>query len=258
MGRQKVGWLTNGLGPLERETYDDLKGWRWLGFYSRLRSLPLGKTEFGGREVRWVFGTKVWEPDVMDVYLTILDNEEEAIYYDGATTAGRFTKLNLTIRDIDQIPHGEQVDPSARPVGAGLWPLLKTFALRHRETQRLEFLRTPKEIGQAKTVLLKCGGDAQLAVRLVNAFFNMSPDTGKPDDMNFTVFTWYVDKLMAAEATERQWEEARDEGALAAEARKRIPTAADDAKFKAEMARYREETRQRKERETQQREDNAL
>jgi hypothetical protein len=255
MGRPEIGWLTNGLGPLERETYDDLKGWGHRDWYARTRLRPLGRTPYGRRKLEEDRGHH-YDAETLEVHVNIMLYEEFAFYGNVATEAGRFTELNLTLRDIIEVPNGESVDPGARPTGAGLWPFLKTFGLMYRKRTHLEFLRSGKEIGLAKTVLKKCGGDSQLASRLVSSFFNMPLGIG-PDDMNFTVFTFYVDKLMAQEAIDRQWDDARIEGAKDAAARHHIPTAEEDVAFHAEAARYREESRARKEREARIREDNA-
>ncbi len=249
MSRHKAGWLANPLGPLEREVFEELKGWSRRIAYQRFRAWPIGNTAFGVRDLRKAIGHG-YDDDTLTVYVKdmILDG---ALYGSIDCPKGYITNMHLTVAPLDRVPGSlEQVDPGAKNDGGGLHTFLATYGIAYRKHTNFEWPRTGKEIGLAKQVMKKCEGDARRAGSLVRMFFNQ-PMEAMPDDVSFTSFYFSVDKLLAGAIGEQRWEQARVAGARDARARMAEPTPEETAAYHAENARNREETQRRKELERQ-------
>jgi hypothetical protein len=121
--------------------------------------------------------------------------------------AGRIAYMNLNIADIDAMPEGlAHVEPGLYADGGGLTAFLNNWGAMYQKQTHKNWSRTGKEKSLAARVYAKCHHNADEATRLAYAFFHQ-PAEVMPDDVSFTSFYMSVDKMLAAWAQERKFED---------------------------------------------------
>jgi hypothetical protein len=241
---QKTVVVANAFGPLEYENFRDMRGVAHIEAYRRLRTFPLGESRHLVEEIRAIFGHN-YDTMVLAVFLNDMQKLGMLQCQLQFSEKGRITSMHITVLDLDALaPHLGEVKQSMPP-GDALNYLLNNYDLLYRKYTQHQWPRTAKEVSLARRVMTKCNGDPYEATKLARVFFTAPPETA-PDDLGFVSFYYSVDKILATMVTEKGWETARIVGARNAAARRHEPTPEETAEFHAEAARYRAETKERK------------